>query len=273
MTCQSLHVSPPCSFIPRRLASVRVCVCTQRSSSARIPRLVRLCLCCAQDAFRPCAVHVLHPSHSKSAHTHTHTHTNTRAHTHTHTYLHLHTQDAALACTPDGAERVSLEGCGLNMVQIGPVLASRTVDLNLNGNPIEDLDSLAGHSLRAICAAGCRLRYLSIHLSIYLLHLFEGHAGGRSPAWEATGGVPECPRHDCCCSTRYVPRAAHTPGRAWAHVCACALCGDRRRGVRGRTSARALCVEIGRRGSGSPTARTDARKQRWGRSSVRFRGV
>ena len=59
-------------------------------------------------------------------------------------------------------------------------------------------------------------------------------------------------------------------------VCAVAvngMCPAICRGVRGRTSARALCVEIGRRGSGSPTARTDARKQRWGRSSVRFRGV
>ena len=34
---------------------------------------------------------------------------------------------ALLSASPDAAERVSLESCGLERVQIGPVLASRTV--------------------------------------------------------------------------------------------------------------------------------------------------
>lgn len=66
--------------------------------------------------------------------------------------------DAALEREPaESAQRVSLAGCGLERVQIGPVLAGRTVDLDLSGNPLADIDALAGSCLRQIDASGCRL--------------------------------------------------------------------------------------------------------------------
>ena len=66
--------------------------------------------------------------------------------------------DAALEHqSPESAQRVSLAGCGLERVQIGPVLASRTVDLDLSGNPVADIDALAGSCLRGLDASGCRL--------------------------------------------------------------------------------------------------------------------
>jgi hypothetical protein len=66
--------------------------------------------------------------------------------------------DAVLAlCSPGAAQRVALSGCGLDRVQIGPVLVGSTVELDLSWNPLSEIDSLASHYLRALDASGCRL--------------------------------------------------------------------------------------------------------------------
>ena len=59
--------------------------------------------------------------------------------------------------SPESTQRVSLAGCGLERVQIGELLASRALELDLSGNPIREIDALAGSCLRGIEASGCRL--------------------------------------------------------------------------------------------------------------------
>ena len=72
--------------------------------------------------------------------------------------------DAVLAlCSPGAAQRVALSGCGLDRVQIGPVLVGSTVELDLSWNPLSEIDSLptgtrASLTPRACCRLAKRRR-------------------------------------------------------------------------------------------------------------------
>ena len=91
--------------------------------------------------------------------------------------------------SPDSSQRVSLAGCGLERVQIGEVLASKAIELDLSGNPIREIDALAGPCLRGIEASGCRLTrvprvcrvYRSIQCMIFVRLFGRGSVKGVPP--------------------------------------------------------------------------------------------
>ena len=91
--------------------------------------------------------------------------------------------------SPDSSQRVSLAGCGLERAQIGEVLASKAIELDLSGNPIREIDALAGSCLRGIEASGCRLTrvprvcrvYRSIQCMIFVRLFGRGSVKGVPP--------------------------------------------------------------------------------------------